>query len=241
MREPLAWNRAAKREGVRKRVFCGSMMDIWDPEVPPEWRAPIWDMIKACPWLDFLLLSKRPEHAKQFLPPDWGDGYANVWLGWTTENQPQFDRRLPLALEIPCAIRFISYEPALGGLDISQYLPWIHWVIAGGESGPGARASNPEWYRRVRDICMRSQIPFFMKQWGAWAPDHEGATIAASKVAVFHPEDTGDRPVYVRDMEKSVRAAWHDTYEGDVHMYQVGKKAAGCELDGLEWKLVPAC
>ena len=85
-RNPRRWNRAAERDGVRRRVFCASLADVFDNQVPPEWRADLWDLIRACPSLDWQLLTKRPQNIARMLPDDWGDGWPNVWLGTTAEN-----------------------------------------------------------------------------------------------------------------------------------------------------------
>ena len=88
-RKPLAWNRAAEKAGVRRRVFCASLADVFDHEAPAGARADLWDLIRKCPALDWQLLTKRPENIEQYLPADWEHyhGWPNVWLGTTTEDQ----------------------------------------------------------------------------------------------------------------------------------------------------------
>lgn len=100
----------------------------------------------------------------------WPDAFPNIWFGVSVEDQPNADERIPNLLEetMP-GRRFLSYEPALGELDITRF-KGIDWVICGGESGFGARAMNPDWARSVRDQCASAGIPFFFKQWGEWSP-----------------------------------------------------------------------
>lgn len=115
------WNRQAEGAERRPRVFVASLADVFDNHrsILPEWRAEMWATIKACPNLDFLLLTKRPQNIERFLPDDWGDGYANVWLGTTVENQAEAHRRVPTLLQVPATRRFLSCEPLLGPVDLT--------------------------------------------------------------------------------------------------------------------------
>jgi protein gp37 len=92
-REPLRWNARGERDGRRHRVFCASLADVFDNQVPDEWRADLWKLIAATPALDWLLLTKRPQNIARMLPADWS-GWRHVWLGATAENQHELDRRL---------------------------------------------------------------------------------------------------------------------------------------------------
>lgn len=126
--EPVRWNAAAEKAGVRARVFCASMADVFESYEGPsaervkEARERLWALIEATPWLDWLLLSKRPENFRSMLPPRWGfvSFPKNLWLGCTVENQEEANRRLPLLLDINCAVRFVSYEPALEPVDFTK-------------------------------------------------------------------------------------------------------------------------
>jgi protein gp37 len=113
-RQPLKW--ARQPGGRRPRVFCASLADVFDNKVPKEWRDNLWELIKETRQLDWMLLTKRPENIRKMLPKDWGSGYPHVWLGTTTEDQQHYDHRWRILSDIPAAIRFISYEPALGPL-----------------------------------------------------------------------------------------------------------------------------
>jgi protein gp37 len=159
-RKPLQWAKAAN--GNRPRVFCASLADVFDNKAPEGARADLFGLIRQTPQLDWLLLTKRPQNIAKMLPGDWGVGYANVWLGTTCEDQKHYDTRWPMLASVPAAVRFISYEPAIGPLDYVWGRP--DWIICGGESGPGARYMEPSWAETVRDQCAASGISFFMKQ-----------------------------------------------------------------------------
>lgn len=177
--QPLKWNRQAERIGVRRKVFCASLADVFDNQVPMEWRTDLWCLIADTPWLDWLLLTKRPQNIAEMLPggfveqmlmrdAPWGAGWPNVWLGTTVENQEEADRHLPHFLSVPAAKHFLSCEPLLGKIYLppqDAYWHQINWVIAGGESGPGKRPMGLAWMRSLRDQCAAADIPFFGKQW----------------------------------------------------------------------------
>lgn len=159
-RKPLQWAKAANAN--RPRVFCASLADVFDNRAPEGARADLFALIRSTPQLDWLLLTKRPQNISKMLPADWGAGYPNVWLGTTCEDQKHYDMRWPVLAAVPAAVRFISYEPAIGPLRMVWGKP--DWIICGGESGPGARYMEPAWAETVRDQCAASGISFFMKQ-----------------------------------------------------------------------------
>ncbi len=251
--EPPCWNRRAKREGVRRRVFCGSMCDVLEqlPDRHPDRstmaaeRYKLRKLIEATPHLDWLLLTKRPEMLLHIFGWSWISAQSNVWAGTTVENQATADERIPHLLQVPARVRFLSMEPLLGPVNLSvalscescgytqrdQHHPkyghgdhalcdhgvddpgptTVHWVIAGGESGPGARPMDPDWARSIRDQCQAAGVPFFFKQWGAWIPGCQLTREAAATSAVVAG---GAR--------------------------RVGKKIAGRVIDGRTWDEVPA-
>jgi protein gp37 len=195
-RQPIKWNREAQQAGVSRRVFCCSLADVFDNAVDPAWRNDLWRLIAITPHLDWLLLTKRPQNIAGMLPELWdvgwgepGLGWPNVWLGTTAENQEELERRAWALAQIPARLRFISYEPALGPLNMRavtnrwgtrwnaltgrvQYCEGmgpasvgkIGWVICGGESGPGRRPMDLEWARSVRYDCRYHDVPYFFKQ-----------------------------------------------------------------------------
>jgi protein gp37 len=207
--EPRKWNAAAQKAGVRAQVFCASMADVFDGngELDGE-RAKLWKLIGETPWLDWLLLTKRPANIAGMVP--WGDKPpANVWLGTTVEGQAAADERIPLLLQTPAAVRFLSVEPMLEAITLThpevsawpeteathptanpkEWDDWkywmardrgIHWVIVGGESGAKARPFHVEWARSIRDQCKEAGVSFFMKQMGAHAVETLTSTHGAT-------------------------------------------------------------
>jgi len=167
--EPLRWNRMAQKDGKRHKVFCSSMCDIFEkhPTVITE-LAKLWPLIRATPWLDWQLLTKRAHRIKSNLPPDWGQGYDNVWLGTTIESN-DYRHRADHLKSCPAKVRFISYEPALGPLDLLD-LNGLHWIIYGGESGPHRRPDDSAWARSMRDRCKAEGVAFYYKQSSALHP-----------------------------------------------------------------------
>lgn len=171
---PIKWNKQAADAGMRLRVFCASLADVFDNQVPEEWRSDLWDLIRKTPNLDWLLLTKRPQNILKMLPGDWGLGYDNVWMGTTVENQIEADRRIPYLVRVPAAVRFLSMEPLLGPVELGDHLYAIDWVITGGESGPEYRKGDANWFRGLRDECSAMGVAFLFKQW-------EGKTTAEIK------------------------------------------------------------
>jgi protein gp37 len=175
-RNPLIWNSQARsfeaRNGRRQRVFCASLADVFDNQVDPMWRSDLFNLIGACDKLDWQLLTKRPQNIRRMLPPDWGHGYPNVWLGTTAEDREAYQQRVPHLLNVPSAIHFVSYEPALGALgrlDINGLYP--EWLIIGGESGVRSdliRPTDPRWVRDAVAECRRLGAAPFLKQWGTY-------------------------------------------------------------------------
>jgi protein gp37 len=166
-KEPLRWNDEAKKRGERIRVFCGSMWDWREDHPQVEAVLPkIHDLWKKTPWLDWQMLTKRAERIAAGLPSDWGEGYANVWLGVSIENNDYVWRADHLRA-IPATVRFISYEPALGPLDRLD-LSGVDWLIYGGESGPKFRSEDKAWARDMERRCVQSGTAFFHKQSAAY-------------------------------------------------------------------------
>lgn len=173
-KSPLAWQKQSTeffaQNGRRQRIFCASLADVFDNKVDPQWRHDLFDLIRATPDLDWQLLTKRPQNIAKMLPQDWGDdGYDNVWLGFTAEDQVRFDQRKQFIEEIPAEIWFVSYEPAIGALRILDVDPKPDWVIIGGESGGGSRPMEPRWVFDIIDDCHRYNLAPFFKQWGNYA------------------------------------------------------------------------
>ena len=254
--DPLRWNRKAERDGVRAKVFCGSMCDFLEDRADlKELRGALYNLIYDTPMLDWLLLTKRPEN-RHLLPLYWlGGGWPdNAWLGVTAENQRTADERIPLLLQIPAAVRFVSCEPLLEMIDIRDVLAsgtlsyldapyytaddvlnsqYIDLVIVGGESGPGARPMHPEWARGLRDQCQAAGVAFHFKQHGSY------------KEIQFDKRERGDvlvspyRGIIDKLPDPCESERSRDEFKHIVAMQRVGKKAAGRILDGREWNEFP--
>jgi len=192
--QPLKWNQAAMKADEPRRVFCASLADVFEnrAELDP-WRARLWRLIDHTPHLTWMLLTKRPENIVAKLPPHWSpDGSSaksvwmprNVWLGFTAENQTEYDRRSQVMLDLIRAgiapdIWFVSCEPLLGEinlrpnpLDSDRSLCMPDWVICGGESGAGHIPMKEAHARNLRDECREYNIPFFFKQHSHNLPGH---------------------------------------------------------------------
>lgn len=206
---------------------------VWDARGSDQWaypRATAADVSNRRPW------------------PGWP--LPNVWIGTTVEDQARADERIPHLLRVPARVRFLSMEPLLGPVDLaSRYLadvsrltvsgrpsrdPYdrgLQWIITGGESGPHARPSHPDWFRSLRDQCQAAEVPFFFKQWGCWAP--------------FYDRDIDDPDWRAIPKEgpsvKRINLAGGQGFHGDrvVYLRRIGKSAAGRLLDGVEWSQVP--
>lgn len=163
-RDPLRWNEP-------KTVFTCSWSD-WFHEAADQWRDEAWEVIRQTPQHTYQILTKRPERIAGQLPwGDYGDPWPNVWLGVSVESQ-RWVTRVRILATIPATVRFVSAEPLLGRIAALP-LGGIHWLIAGGESGPGHRPTDIEWLRSLRDQCRVSGTAFFLKQLGGW-PNKRG-------------------------------------------------------------------
>ena len=193
-RKPLKWNAEAAAAGTRAKVFCASLADVFDNHrsIDITWRMDLWALINQTPHLDWLLLTKRPQNIAKMLPHPWNDGWPNVWLGTTVENQDEADRRIPHLLVVPARVHFLSCEPLLGQVHIEEYMHdsncdrlnsrfgpayqctceapreiCLDWIICGGESGLGARPMDTAWVASIIEQCRSAGVPCFVKQMGA--------------------------------------------------------------------------
>lgn len=293
-RKPLAWDQAAEKDCVRRKVFCASLADVFDNHrsIAQDWRRALWQLIEDTPHLDWLLLTKRPQNFTKLAPARWiHDGCPpNVWIGTTVENQAEANRRIPHLLSIPARVRFLSCEPLMGPVDLEPWLEWpeggcelpdgsyfgcadcqvetgpvckcprdrahflveegprdetgcpeyvhaervtLDWIIAGGETGHGARPMHPEWARSLRDQCALADVPFHFKQWGDWIPwEPDGAPEWRSQAGrvedgnILFPSDMDNDKRWLDGLSESIGLP-HAAFE------KIGKKAAGCTLDGV--------
>lgn len=152
--QPIKWR-------APRRIFVNSMSDLFHPDVPEQFIGRVFDVMEEASHHQFQVLTKRPERALELAPRlPWPE---NVWMGTSVESQ-LYTRRIDMLRQIRAQVRFLSCEPLLGPLTLD--LRGIHWVIVGGESGPGARPMLPEWVTSIRDQCHNADVAFFFKQWG---------------------------------------------------------------------------
>ena len=199
---PLRWTKP-------RRIFVNSMSDLFHESVPDEFILKVFDVIRQCQngyapgldklaaWHTFQILTKRPERMRDFCTrlrfreklylspfnaPDFNPmtSLRNTWLGVSVEDQATADERIPLLLQTPAAVRWVSAEPLLGPVNLRCVAPFddfhtdaldtpdptrkLRWIVAGGESGPKARPMHPDWVRSLRDQCQAAGVAFFMKQ-----------------------------------------------------------------------------
>lgn len=151
-----------KRWKKSRLIFVNSMSDLFQEAVPDGFIRRVFATMEACPQHTFQILTKRSDRLREFgamLP--WP---PNVWIGVSIEDAHVIDRIAELAA-VPAQVRFLSCEPLIGPLE-NLPLEGIHWVIVGGESGPGSRPMRQEWVESIHRQCRRSNVPFFFKQWG---------------------------------------------------------------------------
>ncbi len=176
--------------------------------------------------------------------------YENVWLGVSVEDQETADKRIPILLKVPAAVRWISAEPILGPIDLwkpnyknrdggltSAVTSWekcgVDWVVAGGESGPGARPMHPDWVRLLRDQCAGADVPFLFKQWGEWVDGNNVPKEAEN--AIWHAKKRSVFDMRELDLLREFKPAMPEgrPYFGCNYNIRVGKKSAGRLLDGV--------
>jgi protein gp37 len=152
---PLRWRKP-------QIIFVNSMSDLFHADVPEEYLRQVFDLMRRAHWHRFQVLTKRAERLAELGPDlDWPE---NVWMGVSVEST-SYRARIDCLRSVPALTRFLSLEPLLGPLPDLD-LNGIHWVIAGGESGPRARPMDGDWVRDIRDQCQIADVPFFFKQWG---------------------------------------------------------------------------
>jgi hypothetical protein len=185
-------------------------------------RAVLFPLIESTTWLDWLLLTKRPQHVMTLIPEEWRHGLpANVWLGITAENQRRYDERWPIAASIPARLRFVSNEPALEAITLRSHNGVVpDWVITGGESGGGARPYFINWALSIIDQCRGIGAVPFVKQLGsnAWIEgrgllEGDPSTLSAQRVRLRHPK--GENP---SEWHKRLRVQEFPTSPAEVRM-----------------------
>lgn len=263
---PMRWTKP-------RRIFVNSMSDLFHPDVPDFFIDQVFAVMARARHHTFQVLTKRPDRMREYLNTrdrtesilfascsvpccamEWIREWPlpNVWLGVSVEDQDAADERIPLLLQTPAAVRWISAEPLLGPINLSRYLSprqtvnpdgyggdvgvgWttdfttLDWVIAGGESGPKARPMHPVWARSLRDQCAAAGVPFHFKQWGEWAPSAPANYCQVTKKRWSHEsfcwadEFNAYNPIKPSPSHLPMHT-----------VYRVGKRAAGRLLDGVQ-------
>lgn len=272
--DPLRWRRP-------RMIFVCAHGDLFAENVPDDWIDQVFAVMALAPQHTFQVLTKRPERMRDYLTdsaaqdriqnaafkldPDDGATLCadiqigsdrllplpNVWLGVSVEDQRRAEERIPVLLETPAAVRWISAEPLLGPIDIRRHIevghidselglsnPGLDWVVAGGESGHNARPMHPDWARSLRDQCAAADVPFLFKQWGEWgkADFKPSGTPGAYAIATAGP-DTEFWPQHVLKVDSYPRQI--NLFGGGKVLQRVGKRAAGRLLDGVEHNAFP--
>jgi len=163
---PLRWKRP-------RMIFVNSMSDLFHKDVPTMFIQKCFAVMQQAKQHTFQILTKRPERTAELAKSlNWPD---NIWMGTSVENA-DYTSRIHNLRKVPARIRFLSVEPLLGPIPRLP-LSGIHWVIVGGESGPGARPMKQEWVTQIRDRCEKFNVPFFFKQWGGVNKKKTGRTL----------------------------------------------------------------
>lgn len=182
-----------------RHVFVNSMSDLFHKAIPEEFVRQVFQVMLRVDRHVYQILTKRPARAARFLNEKHSDLFSgerlpdHIWVGTSVENQ-EVDYRIRHLTAVPASVRFLSCEPLIGSLDLEPFLihtngrgagpdapGHIHWVIVGGESGPGHRDIDPDWVRTLRDQCLNAGVPFFFKQWGGWTPKANGRRLDNKK------------------------------------------------------------
>lgn len=263
--KPIYWKKP-------RMIFVCSMGDLFHESVPFEWIDKVFTVMAYASRHTFQMLTKRPERMMEYINSDetrerlsdsilnasypikgniydprekYGWPLQNVWLGVTAENQKQADKRIRILIETKAVKRFVSIEPMLGIVDLSEYyfpyrlikhvsrenrtkiIDLLDWVICGGESGSKARPMHPDWVRSLRDQCEDSKTPFFFKQWGEYIPSYSAGMNSES----------------LDQWMQKFGNAWVKRsfkFPDGMVVVKVGRKQAGSKIDGIEHKQIPS-
>jgi protein gp37 len=257
----------SKKWSTPAHVFVCSWSDFWIEEADP-WRDEAWAIIRRTPWLTYQIPTARPERILRCLPPDWGSGYPNVWLGVSVENQDAAERRVPALLRVPAVLRFLSCEPLLGRVDLRslpigdarrldaltghtfrvdldgsrlptrELAPRVDWVIGGGETG--GSAVRPTHPDWARHLRNQCERSGVPFFWKQW-----GEWAPTERHTAIRPRgDAGKVVEWEGRISKKTYTvaipADADDNAGPVELLErVGRADAGAELDGRTWKQMP--
>lgn len=254
LEDPLRWKRP-------RQIFVNSMSDLFHESLSDTQIQNVFNVMESARQHVYQVLTKRPQRMLEFVKKfdDWlkyasdypghlsfKKRFSHVWLGVSCEDQKTADERIPILIETPAAVRWISAEPLLGPLSLNRWMgPFeisrddegndlgsaqggsdLDWVVVGGESGPGARPMHPQWARSLRDQCAAAGVPYFFKQWG----EH---------LCVEDRFSEGVRWVSDNSLYEELAMDRNVKLNNRTFAYRVGKKAAGRLLDGREWNQYP--
>lgn len=216
LKEPLTWRKP-------QHVLVEYMGDLFNEKVDPLYIGRVFNVVGSTPQHTYQFLTKRPDRMNELLSI-YGDialhgkTLPNVILGCTIENQKRADERLPAMRALSAAgwRTWVSYEPALGNVDWKGW-EFLNQLVAGGESGPGARPMHPDWAQGALDFCLANDVPFFFKQWGTWKPVH-GVFMVEGRISKFEEHKWDNHTISLK----------------------MGKKLAGRILCGREWSEMPS-
>lgn len=241
---PFRWTRP-------RRIFVNSMSDLFHEAVPDEWIHRVYTVMEGAERHTFQVLTKRPERMAQYTQWRYADVEPppNIWHGTSVEDQATADERIPHLLQVPSRVRFLSCEPLLGPVDLSEWFDaghesggpagWvgdpveISWVIVGGESGGKARPMHPQWARSLRDQCVAAGVSFHFKQHGEWVSE------AARPHGVPSNSVEPERVRWLGFDGTTRHLGAMEKRPDDVLVFRAGKAAAGRSLDGRTWDEVP--
>ena len=192
LEQPMQWRRP-------QLIFVNSMSDLFHKDIPTEYIERVFDTMERADWHVYQVITKRSSLMRRFVQeryPSTGSGHRrgeaappHIWLGVSVENNAALTRLRHLQ-QTNASVRFVSFEPLLGPIGAVD-LEGIHWVIAGGEIGPGARPVRAEWVRALRDQCQAQRVAFFFKQWGGRTPKAGGNTLDGRQWLEYPEVETG--------------------------------------------------
>lgn len=178
--QPLSWRKP-------RRIFVNSMSDLFHSHFTLDMISEVFDVMEQADWHQFQILTKRPQRAVRMA--DQLQWPSNVWIGTSVEDM-SVSKRVDALRRVPAALRFLSAEPLLGPVGDLD-LTGIHWVIGGGESGPGHRSPEEAWALELRDACLRANVAFFWKQWGGARPKSGGRLLEGREWSQYPEELVG--------------------------------------------------
>ena len=258
-----------------RMIFPLSMTDMFAPFITDHMRRVMFEVMRNTPHHAYQVLTKRPDEMRRFVrsleaPGQWATWLSawpipNIWLGVSCEDQQRADERVPILLDTPAAVRWVSAEPLLGPIDFAnqcnghyffdalrgvrwhepgasdwpcpseKYTKGLDWIVAGGESGARARPMHPDWARAIRDQCAAAGVAFHFKQWGNWVPIDQSTAVDEAGW-----RGRGNWMLLDREGDLDIPDhRWPDEAAGEVAVVEMHKARAGRLLDGVTYDGYP--